>query len=220
MAPYPVIFLHGFASSAQGTKARYLRARFAARPEFAFHAIDFNPTPRDFEWLTVTGMINRLRQFILDRALGRVTLIGSSMGGLVGLNYAHRFGEVDRLLLLAPALVYLSGLRTNEAEAEWRERASGDVFHYAFERPVPLRYDLQVDGCLYAESPAPPAPITIVHGRGDATIPIQQSRDYAARYPQQVTLHEFESDHTLNDRLDAIWTILTEQLSTNLPGRD
>jgi pimeloyl-ACP methyl ester carboxylesterase len=35
-----------------------------------------------------------VRQYILDRELTDVSLIGSSMGGLVGLNYAHRFGDV------------------------------------------------------------------------------------------------------------------------------
>jgi predicted esterase YcpF (UPF0227 family) len=84
-----LIYLHGFASSAGGSKAQYLRPRLAERSDATFHAVEFSPTPADFEHLTITGMINRLRQYILDRELTDVCLIGSSMGGLVGLNYAH-----------------------------------------------------------------------------------------------------------------------------------
>jgi pimeloyl-ACP methyl ester carboxylesterase len=104
-----LIYLHGFASSAGGRKVQYLRPRLAERSDATFHAVEFSPMPADFEYLTITGMINRLRQYILDRKLTDVCLIGSSMGGLVGLNYAHRYGGVAHLLLLSPALTYHSG---------------------------------------------------------------------------------------------------------------
>jgi predicted esterase YcpF (UPF0227 family) len=71
---------HGFASSAGSRNAQYLRPRLAERSDVTFHAVEFSPTPADFEYLTVTGMINRLRQYILDRELTDVCLIGSSMG--------------------------------------------------------------------------------------------------------------------------------------------
>jgi len=159
-----LIYLHGFASSSGGRKAQYLRPRLAARPDVTFHALEFSPTPADFEYLTITGMINRLRQYILDHALTEVCLIGSSMGGLVGLNYAHRFGGVAHLLLLAPALTYLSGERVGLSLAQWQADGVGELFHYGFNRPVRLRYDLEVDGRFYQTPPPPPAPITIIYG--------------------------------------------------------
>ena len=106
-----LIFLHGFASTANGTKAQYLRPRLEVLPDVRFHAFEFSPAPVDFTYMTVTGMINRLRQYIFDHALAEVSLIGSSMGGLVGLNYAARFPDVRRMLLLCPALTYISGDR-------------------------------------------------------------------------------------------------------------
>ena len=120
-----LIYLHGFASSTNGRKAQYLSPRLAERSDVTFHAIEFSPTPADFEYLTITGMINRLRQYILDHALTEVYLIGSSMGGLVGLNYAHRFGGVAHLLLLSPALTYLSGERVGLSLAEWQADGVG-----------------------------------------------------------------------------------------------
>ena len=47
-----ILFLHGFASSTRSTKAQYLGKKFAALSQVAYHAVDFNPTPRDFEYMT------------------------------------------------------------------------------------------------------------------------------------------------------------------------
>jgi hypothetical protein len=55
-----ILLLHGFISSGQSTKARYLGKRLVTMPEVAFHAIDFNPTPQDFAYMTVTGRIERM----------------------------------------------------------------------------------------------------------------------------------------------------------------
>ncbi len=203
-----VIYLHGFASSANGRKAQYLRPRFAAVPDLTFHAIEFSPTPADFEYLTISGMLNRLRQYILDQQIANCCLIGSSMGALVGLNYAYRFGDVERLLLLAPALVYLSGERVGRPVAQWRRQGVRNVFHYGFNQDVALRFDLEVDGRFYQPPPPPPpAPITIIHGVNDEVVPIDDSRQYAARYAEQVQLIEVEAGHDINAHLDLIWQI-------------
>ena len=198
------LFLHGFVSSSQGEKSAYLRQHLATRPDVAFDALDFNPTPKDFEYLTVTGMINRLRQVVLDRQLDNLSLIGSSMGGLVALNYAHRFGGVDRLLLLAPALTYISGERTGMPLDEWQQQRVGHLMHYGFGRELPLRYDLEVDGRFYQTAPPPPAPITIIHGRADDVVFIDDSRAYARQYPDRVTLIEIDADHLINDHMALI----------------
>ena len=200
-----IISLHGFASSGNSTKARFLRQKFAGLPNVTVHAIDFNPTPTDFEYMTVTGMINRLRQYILDRKLAAPLLIGSSMGALVGLNYAHRFGGVNRLLLMAPALSYFSGSREEEAAGTIDPEQTQLVQHYAFETEIPLRCAIDVDGLLYRQRVPPPAPITIIHGRFDDVVPIAHSREYAAQYPAQVKLIEVDSDHPLHDQLDLMW---------------
>jgi pimeloyl-ACP methyl ester carboxylesterase len=200
-----VLLLHGFASSAGGTKAQYLREQFAALPHVAFRAFDFNPTHRDFEYMTVTGMINRLRQYILDHHLQDLHVIGSSMGALVGLHYANRFGGVINMLLLAPALSYLTGRLAEEELERWKKAGTAPVLHYAFERELPLRYDLEADGLNYLKPVPPPAPLLIIHGQHDDVIPIGHSRDYAARFPHQVQLIEVDSDHRLNDRLAFIW---------------
>lgn len=203
-----VVYLHGFLSSGMSTKAEFFRERFEDRADVAFHAIDFNPTPRDFETMTTTGQINRLRQFLLDRELADVGLIGSSFGGLIALRYAHRFGGVTRLLLLAPGLRWLSGGLSEEELARWETEGVVRLHHPAFDREVPVRYDLHEDGLRYVETVAPPAPMVIVHGRGDRTVPIADSRAYAEAYGDQVRLIEVEAGHDLNEHLGLVWEVV------------
>lgn len=200
-----VVYLHGFRSSAQSTKARFLGERLRAVDPVTFHAIDFNPTPRDFETMTITGQINRFRQYVLDRDLSDMHLVGSSFGGLIALRYAHRFGDVARMLLLAPALVWLSGGLSDWQLEQWKEAGAAPLFHPAFDREVPIRYDLHLDGLRYLEPVPPAAPTVIVHGRQDDTVPIEDSRAYAADHPDDVRIIEVDADHDLNPHLDLIW---------------
>jgi pimeloyl-ACP methyl ester carboxylesterase len=199
-----ILFLHGFASSGQSTKAQFFREKFSALPQVEFHAFDFNPTPKDFEYMTITGLINRLRQYLLDHDRDNVRIIGSSMGALVGLHYARRFGGVERMLLLAPALFYFSGGLDEKELERWEKEGVRKVLHYAFQEEIPIRYDHHIAG-LYFKPVPPPTSITIVHGRNDAVIPIDNSRKYAADFPDQIQLFEVDSDHQLNDRLESLW---------------
>ena len=194
------LLLPGFASSSRSYKAAFFRQKCTGRSDIQFDAFDFNPMPVDFEFMTITGMINRLRQFLLERELAPLTLIGSSMGGLVAVNYAHRFGGVDRLLLLAPALAYHP--RPTPA---WQADGFVKVPHYAFGRDLPLRYDLEIDGQQYLTPPPPAAPTTIIHGTKDEVVPFSGSTAYAAAYPDQVRLAPIDAGHDINDHLPLIW---------------
>jgi pimeloyl-ACP methyl ester carboxylesterase len=204
MTKETVLHLHGFASSGHSAKALYLGERLADIPGVVFLAPDFNPTTRDFEFLTVTGMINRLRQYILDRDLADISISASSLGSLIALQYACRFGGVKRLLLLAPVLSYRALPFPDALFAGWEAEGSITVPHFGFKEDLPLRYDFHRDGLGYAEPLSPPVPVRILHGKNDATIGIQNSRDYAAAHPDQVTLVELDSDHALLDCLDTI----------------
>jgi pimeloyl-ACP methyl ester carboxylesterase len=205
MGDKTILFLHGFASSAQATKARYFQEKLGALPAVAYHAVDLNPTPKDVEYMTTTGLIERLRQYVLDHDLAAFDLIGSSYGGLIALQYAHRYGGVEKMLLLAPGLFWLSGGLSEEELAHWKAAGSAPVFHPAFQTHILVRYDLQMDGLRYLEPVPPAAPALIIHGRSDLTVPTDHSRRYAADYPQDVRLIEVDADHDLNGHLDFVW---------------
>ena len=152
-----LLFLHGFASSARSTKARFFSQKLDGLPQIEYHAIDFNPTPNDFEYVTTTGLLNRLRQYVLDHNLDAFSIIGSSYGGLVAMHYADRFGGVERMLLLAPGLRWLSGGLSEEQLEAWQKAGAAPVYHNDFRKEVPVRFDLQVDGLRYM-TPIRPAP--------------------------------------------------------------
>ena len=200
-----IILLHGFTSSGQSTKARYFREKLRTLPQVEFHAIDFSPTSKDLEYVTTTGRINRLRQYVLDHHLGNVSIIGSSYGGLIALHYAHRFGGVEKMLLLAPGLTWLSGGLSEKELEQWEKTGALPVLHNAFEGEIPVRYDLQVDGLRYLEPIPPATPITIIHGYNDDAVPIEPGRAYAAVFPDSVHLIEVNADHDLNGYLELIW---------------
>jgi pimeloyl-ACP methyl ester carboxylesterase len=205
MTSKTIILLHGYISSAQSTKARYLEERIESLPQVAFRAIDFNPTPDDFTYMTVTGRIDRLRQVVLDHGITEMSLIGSSLGGLVALHYAHRFGGVERMLLLAPALTWLSSGFSESELMQWEEEGALPFYHPAFGREVSLRFDVQRDGQHYLDPVPPAAPIAIIHGTDDGTVPVDHSRAYAATYPDDVRLVEVVAGHDLNGHLDLMW---------------
>jgi pimeloyl-ACP methyl ester carboxylesterase len=85
-----VFFLHGLDSSTQGTKARWFRDHFPQVDMQDYHG----------------DLSQRLAQ--LERQLAgrdRLTLVGSSFGGLMATCFALRYPErCRRLILLAPAL--------------------------------------------------------------------------------------------------------------------
>lgn len=87
-----VLYLHGFSSSSTAAKARYLSDRLDGMSGTRFLAPDFNPERTDFEYLTVTGMIDRLRQFAIDHNVHEPLIVASSLGCLVALHYTKRFG--------------------------------------------------------------------------------------------------------------------------------
>ncbi len=210
-----VILLHGFPSSGKSGKATFLHEKIQSMPDVHFHPFDFNPTPKDFEYMTVSGMINRLRQYTIDQEIEACTLIGSSMGALVALNYAHRFGAdrlggVKQLLLLAPLLSFFSGSRDDESPVPTDPDLIEMVQHYGFDQLLPLRVAFDIDGLLYINHVPPSVPVTIIHGRFDKVIPIHHSQTYAAQYPNQVQFIETDSDHRLSNRLDLMWQTLTQ----------
>jgi len=200
-----IVHLHGFASSARSTKAKYLGERIELVQGAEFYAMDMNPTPMDFRYLTTTGAIGRLRQYILDRKPEDVSLVASSFGGLVATYYAHRFGGISRMLLLAPLLSWELDWLSAEQVRRWREKGTVPIPHFGFGGELPLDFGYYEDGRRYGQAAPPAAPTLILHGRNDEIVPIEDSRTYASQSPDQVRLIELDAGHDLNDHLETIW---------------
>ncbi|MEM9509306.1 MAG: YqiA/YcfP family alpha/beta fold hydrolase, partial [Cyanobacteria bacterium P01_E01_bin.35] len=89
------IYLHGFASSPQSSKAQYLRDRFAAQ-NLQLKVLDLNQ--EGFTSLTLTRQIKQTIAAFPDSNIP-VTLIGSSFGALTSAWVAQQQHQVNNLVL-------------------------------------------------------------------------------------------------------------------------
>ncbi|MEQ1884458.1 MAG: YqiA/YcfP family alpha/beta fold hydrolase [Bryobacteraceae bacterium] len=197
-----IVYLHGFASSPQSSKAQFFLNKFIERGNpFDIPELDEG----DFEKLTVSGMLA-----VTGKAVGseKVVLMGSSLGGFVAGLFADRHPElVERVVLLAPALRFAERWRqrfTAEQLAEWKSRGWAPFFHYGHKREERLAYSFVEDAQNYAREPNFPQPALLFHGTDDPVVPVATSRDFADRHAN-VRMREFPSGHELTDVLDPIW---------------
>lgn len=195
-----VVYIHGFASGPQSSKARYFRALLQG----AGASVDVpDLADGDFEHLTIAGQLA-----VIDRFAGGepVSLIGSSLGGYLAALYAARHSEVQRVVLLAPAFGFAHRWpeRLGQAQmAAWRRNGAIEVFHYADGRTRKIGYQLIADGERFEPDPDFGQPALIFHGAHDDAVPVGYSENFAAAHPN-VTLEVLDDGHELHKTLDYI----------------
>jgi uncharacterized protein len=198
------IYLHGFASGPQSTKARYFQTRYA-EVGIALEVPDLNQP--DFAELTISRQIARVVD-LLPSDGAPVTLIGSSLGGLTAAIAAQNCHQVQQLILLAPAFDFLTHWLPKIGDRQltlWQQNSYLPIYHYAQQKLLPLHYNFIIDADRYhLFKSSRIVPTLIVHGIHDAVIPVAASRDFADRHPW-VELVELDSDHNLTDVSDHIW---------------
>jgi hypothetical protein len=208
LAPARVLYLHGFASSAQSTKAAYFERRFASLG-VPFRCPDFNEP--DFRSLTMTRMLRQLEAELADSASAAppATLIGSSLGGTLAILAAARFADrVDRVVLFAPAVMFAKPghhLLPPERIEEWRRTGTLRFFHYAYGEERPLDFAFYEDSLQHDALEASFAqPTMVFQGMRDASVDYRTVQEFAHARPN-VTLTLLDDDHQLTASLPRIW---------------
>ena len=201
-----VIYLHGFASSPESSKAARFRRELEARG-IPFSCPDLNEPA--FETLTVTRMLDQTRDAIA-RAVAPVALVGSSLGAFVAVHAAARDAtdKVDRLVLLAPALDFGGNRLRQLGEQgidEWRRTGRLRVFHYATETYRDIGFALYTDAAAYdAFSVNLEQPVLAFQGERDESVNPRMVERWAAARPN-VDLRLLDDDHQLTASVDHVW---------------
>ena len=200
-----VLYLHGFASGATSTKARWLAERFA---ELGVELLcpDFNLP--DFSTLTVTRMIADVERWLDALGAERVAAFGSSLGALVAYHAAVKDPRIARLVLLAPALDIAPSLRRGLGDArvdDWARQGALEVFHFGYNEPRRVNYTLFEDCGQYDPFTTPlDIPMQIFQGRRDEAVDPAMVERFARERPN-VDLHMLDDDHQLIASLPYIW---------------
>ena len=209
-----IVYLHGFASSPQSSKARFFRRKFEALG-VPFEAPQLDEG--DFERLTITGQLGVIERAVAGRP---AVLMGSSLGGyLAALFAARQPAEVERMVLLAPAFRFptrwRARFRPDDIEL-WKQQGSAPFFHYGSQTEQRLGYAFLEDAEQYEDAPEFGQPALILHGSQDPVVPAAISREFAAGRPH-VRLQLFPSGHELTDVLDDLWNATSRFLDLDGP---
>jgi pimeloyl-ACP methyl ester carboxylesterase len=220
-----VFYLHGFASSAQSSKAHFFAERLASLG-VPLDCPDFNRP--DFSTLTTTRMIGQVEEAFASSPEGPVALIGSSLGAFVAWHVAARQHNGDeppshpvvRLVLLAPALDFgrspMAGLDA-DALRQWRDTGWREFMHYAYGEPRRVHYRLYEDALQYDSSRVPvTVPALVFQGSQDTLVDPAAVRAFVEARPS-MTLCELDDDHQLLGSLEIIWAETASFLGVSEP---
>ena len=201
-----ILYLHGFASGSQSTKAAYFAERL--RPAgISIRCPDFNAP--DFRTLTMTRMLEQLTAEVRAAESDPVVLIGSSLGGALAVLAAEPLADcVNRLVLFAPAVMFAKPghhLLPPERIEEWRSRGALPFFHYGYNEERLLDFSFYEDTLKYDPFDAVvKQPTLIFQGLHDRSVPFQTVEKFAETRPN-VTLSLLDDDHQLMSSLARMW---------------
>jgi uncharacterized protein len=212
-----LIYAHGFASGPESSKGRALSKHLELAGR-ALRRLDLRvPSPTS---LRLSAMIDVVRDAIGDAP--RVLAIGSSLGGLTVARAAERDARIVGVVLLAPAFRLMSRWRERMGQEDWARWQGEGTFRYddhASGGTLDVDFDFMRDVAMVdgderpddaetarGEGPRWPVlrvPVTIIHGRGDATVQPELSRIYARNRPN-VRLVEVDDGHQLSASMRTI----------------
>ena len=168
---------------------------------------DFNEP--EFATLTMTRMLDQVGAALAEMS-GPVAVMGSSLGGTLAILAAGRYGErINRLVLLAPAVMFAKPghhLLPPERIDEWRRRGALPFFHHAYGEERALNWSFYEDSLSHDPfNTAFAQPTLVFQGLRDASVDYRTVEAFA-RPRSNVTLSLLDDDHQLIASLPRMWT--------------
>lgn len=205
------LYLHGFASGPQSSKAVALARHYEAQG-ITLERLDLRVP--SLQELSLSAMLTTVGAAIgPDDEAGRrqrAVLIGSSLGGYAAALKASEDPRVCGLVLLAPAFDLVARWRQRMSDQQWREwEESGwlPIDDWMTRQKTRLSFGFMRDAAAVTQRlgawPDVRVPTLIVHGVHDETVGIDSSRRWAAG-KRHVRLVEVDDGHELTVTLPRI----------------
>tara|TARA_Y100000590_G_scaffold389589_1_gene464718 strand:- start:448 stop:1221 length:774 start_codon:yes stop_codon:yes gene_type:complete len=176
-----VVFLHGFKSDIEGNKPKALY-KFCKKKKIGFLALEYSGHGKSygkFEDGTITTWTQDSKKLI-SKILKKkkLILVGSSMGGWIGLNLFRTFKKkIVGFIGIAPAPEFLERLMWNKFTSKVKKKLIKEKFHI-FNRggfEYNISYNLIRDGRknkIFNKIFNYKIFLTILHGKKDNVVPI------------------------------------------------
>jgi pimeloyl-ACP methyl ester carboxylesterase len=203
----PVLLVHGFGSTATGPQqlfvqtARALAARGAVVR--SYDRLGHGLSDGDFADVTMGDEVDQVVAMVraLAEAAGRpVHVVAHSLGAVESVLAAARVPDlVASLTLWSPAGVVVDDIVgkdeiQGQPLAPVRERGWFDFGGMALGRAFPDEVRDGVD--VWGPASGYPGPAVVVHGTGDAIVPVEYGRRYADLLPQGRFVPVEDADHS------------------------
>lgn len=176
------------------------------------------------EWIDLEGAV----EYAVDRGADDVVLVGYSMGGAISLSFLNRSElapHVRGVILDSPAvkLGAMVDARARDTDLPLLPLPVPVPLTAAAKTVAGLRFGVDWDAMDYLDTASEiAAPVLIIHGVEDETVPIELSRRLLAERPDLITLEEFPgADHVRSWNVDRerYLAVVGEFLDTHLEGR-
>ena len=225
--PLAVLYLHGFGSSQSGDKATFFRHQ-AVRQGLTFCTFDFqghgDSGGKIFDLTMSRDLedVRRVHDVLRARGHRRVVVIGTAMGGLVGLWYsALNPAEIVAGMHISPSLSLEDGLAHWAGEdglIRWQKKGKISVENDL--GTWDLGWDFMEDLFDYHDEQLMElyrTPCLLMQGQQDDRVDWARVQEFAAQCPyRDIEFHLFaDGDHRLTDRKQRLW----DQMVTFLSGR-
>ena len=180
-----VVFLHGFKSDLEGDKPKSLY-KFCKKNKIGFLALEYSGHGKSygkFEEGTITSWTQDAKKIIINKLTNKkLILVGSSMGGWIGLNLFRTFkNRIIGFVGIAPAPEFLDRLMWKKFSNKVKKQLIREKFyifnHGGFEYNI--SYNLIKDGRknkIFNKKFKNKIFLTILHGKKDDVVPVSISK--------------------------------------------
>lgn len=185
MARGAVLLCHGMESSKESEKLVRLSRSLAERniPSLRFDFSYVGESSGIFEDITYSGEVEDLSaafSYLTGRYTGKIGILGSSMGGTVGLLFAAQHAAIAALATIAAPIHPENFSKRLLAPAEveqWRKQ--GFIFYHGQRLNVTLLNDVEKIN-VPAAAKEISCPVLILHGDSDEMVPVDEAHELYA----------------------------------------